>query len=209
MGRRDDAAACRVQAAARTFLFRKSSDRHQLMSRLDAYSKWTPVTVFHAYCRLAQHATMMRSARGTKDLLHISMPVLHLLNEHLDEASFLCLCMDCCLVQAVSLNDLMSLFRHHSVCASIILIDRLRRVLVLEDTSTQDRLRCVLELEHVAKSHIERCLGLFSVKAPTHHEVIELLDKLGVFSAYRIVDQHGFSRLMVDLARCCGDHKGA
>lgn len=138
-----------------------------------------------------------------RELLHVSVPALYLLEDHLDEASFLCLCMDCRLVGAISLKNAMSLFRHHSKCASAILVNKLRTALVYEDIGTQDRLRRVLEIEHITEVNIENCLELFQVKTPTHNEIIDLLKKLGIFSAYRLVDQLGFVQLMIALAQYC------
>jgi len=55
-----------LQAVARAFLLRQKLDWDLLRARLDAYSKWTPVTAFHAYCRFAQQTTMARGIRGVK-----------------------------------------------------------------------------------------------------------------------------------------------
>ena len=133
---------------------------------------------------------------------------MHLLEDHLDEASFLCLLMDCRLVEVVSLKGVMNLFRHHSICASTILMNKMQELLTCENIGTRDSLRCVLELAHIAKPHIERCIRLFQVKAPTQREIIEVLLKLGVFSAYRLVDQLGFMQLMTDVAQHYVEGKG-
>jgi len=56
-------------------------------------------------------------------------------------------------------------------------------------------------MAHVPDVNIECCLELLQVKVPTQNEIIDLLRKLGVFPAYRLVDQHGFVKLMMSLAQ--------
>lgn len=139
----------------------------------------------------------------SRELLHVSVSAFHLLEDHLDEASFLCLCMDCRLMGKISLKHAASLFRHYSQCASTILMNNLRAALVCENIGTQDRLRRVLELAHITGSRVESCLKLFQVKAPTQEEIIKLLKKLRAFPPYQLVDQHGFTHLMTALAKHC------
>jgi len=65
MRKQAEAVRC-LQALCRAFLLRKTFDQDQLRARLDAYSKWNPVSVFLAYCRFTQQTTMARSAKGAK-----------------------------------------------------------------------------------------------------------------------------------------------
>ena len=60
------AAAQYLQAVVRGYLLRKSDNRDLLRARLDAYSKWTPATLFRAYCKFAQQTTTARAFKGAK-----------------------------------------------------------------------------------------------------------------------------------------------
>jgi len=211
------AAAQCLQATARSFIFRLCFDRERLRARLVAYSKWTPVTLFHAYCRFAQQTTTARALKRAKFpseqcdfqilwsffryLLHVSKPALHLLEESLDEASFICLCMDCRLLSATSIQRATSLFRYYSTCTSVILMNKLR-VAFEYKLVTKDIIRHALESIHIASSHLERCLALFRSTAPAKQEVFDSLDRWGVFTKYRVLDQHGFEKVMITLAHC-------